>query len=62
MRHAKKAATIWIQNDFCARVKGASDDHPVTFTDPVTGQETTHGTAGGRSACLHHVASIGLAA
>ncbi|MEU5492214.1 hypothetical protein AB0G98_31365 [Streptomyces sp. NPDC020196] len=45
---------FWIQNDLCARVKVASDDHPVTFTDSVTGRETSHGTAGGRSACLHH--------
>ncbi|MGW5068541.1 hypothetical protein ACWEQJ_20885 [Streptomyces cyaneofuscatus] len=45
---------FWVQNDFCARVKGASDDHPVTFKDPATGEETTHGTADGRSACLHH--------
>ncbi|MFD3780195.1 hypothetical protein ACFWS1_30005, partial [Streptomyces sp. NPDC058612] len=24
---------FWIQDDFCARVKGASDDHPVTYQD-----------------------------
>ncbi|MFI8191986.1 hypothetical protein ACIF8T_24895 [Streptomyces sp. NPDC085946] len=35
-------------------MKGASDDHPVTYQDPVTGQETTHGTADGRKACLLH--------
>ncbi|MGW1520765.1 hypothetical protein [Streptomyces sp. NPDC002287] len=45
---------FWVQNDFCARVKGASDEHPVTFTDPVTKEESTHGTASGRAACLHH--------
>ncbi|MCL2733978.1 MAG: hypothetical protein FWE15_28700 [Actinomycetia bacterium] len=45
---------FWIQNDFCARVKGASDDHPVTLKDPVTGEETSHGTVDGRKACLHH--------
>ncbi|MDH2392981.1 hypothetical protein QCN29_30235 [Streptomyces sp. HNM0663] len=45
---------FWVQSDFCARVKGASDDHPVTYQDPVTGEETTHGTADGRSACLQH--------
>lgn len=28
---------FWFQNDFCARVKGASDEHPVTFKDPATG-------------------------
>ncbi len=54
MRHAQKAATIWVQNDFCARVKGASDDHPVTYEDPVTEKKTVHGTADGRKACLHH--------
>jgi hypothetical protein len=45
---------FWIQSDFCARVKGASDDHPVTYQDPVTEQESTHGTADGRKACLQH--------
>lgn len=54
MRHAKKAATIWVQNDFCARVKGASDECPVTYEDPHTKEKTTHGTADGRKACLHH--------
>lgn len=61
MRHAKKAATIWIQDDFCARVKGASDDHPVTYVDPATDEKTVHGTADGRKACLKHVASLGVA-
>lgn len=45
---------FWLQSDFCARVKGASDDHPVTYQDPVTGEKTTHGTASGRKACLRH--------
>ncbi|MFI6881139.1 hypothetical protein ACIBL6_47615 [Streptomyces sp. NPDC050400] len=45
---------FWIQSDFCARVKGASDDHPVTYQDPVTEEKTTHGTADGRKACLQH--------
>ncbi|WP_327732915.1 hypothetical protein OG749_02625 [Streptomyces nojiriensis] len=53
---------FWVQSDFCARVKGASDEHPVTFTDPVTEKKSTHGTADGRKACLHHVASIGVSA
>jgi hypothetical protein len=61
VRHAKKAATIWVQNDFCARVKGASDDAPVTYEDPVTEEKTTHGTADGRKACLHHCLSLGVA-
>ncbi|GAA3250276.1 hypothetical protein [Streptomyces lavendulae] len=49
---------FWVQSDFCARVKGASDEHPVTFTDTVTvtvtEEKSTHGTASGRAACLHH--------
>ncbi|WP_331741445.1 hypothetical protein OG760_37705 (plasmid) [Streptomyces sp. NBC_00963] len=49
MRHSKKAATIWIQSDFCAQVKGASsDDHPVTYKDLATKKTTTHGTVDGR--------------
>ncbi|MFF3085868.1 hypothetical protein ACFVRB_12540 [Streptomyces nojiriensis] len=35
-------------------MKGASDEHPVTFTDPVTEKKSTHGTADGRKVCLHH--------
>ncbi|MFE2245407.1 hypothetical protein [Streptomyces lavendulae] len=35
-------------------MKGASDEHPVTFTDTVTEEKSTHGTASGRAACLHH--------
>lgn len=61
MRHAKKAATIWIQTDYCARVKGASDDHQVTHEDPTTGEKTKHGTTDGRKACLHHCLSLGVA-
>jgi hypothetical protein len=43
-----------VQNDFCARVKGASDETPVTYEDPRTKEKTIHGTADGRRACLHH--------
>ncbi|MFE3151168.1 hypothetical protein ACFXJ6_31620 [Streptomyces sp. NPDC059218] len=53
-RAASAIGDFWVQDDFCARVKGASDDHPVTYQDPVTEKKTTHGTADGRSACLHH--------
>ncbi|CAM5727415.1 hypothetical protein SALBM217S_01926 [Streptomyces griseoloalbus] len=53
-RAASKIGDFWVQNDFCARVKGASDDHPVTYEDPATKETTTHGTADGRKACLHH--------
>ncbi|MFG3530132.1 hypothetical protein ACGF8B_25825 [Streptomyces sp. NPDC047917] len=35
-------------------MKGASDDHPITYEDPVTKKKTTHGTADGRNACLQH--------
>ncbi|MGK5628552.1 hypothetical protein [Streptomyces sp. URMC 123] len=35
-------------------MKGASDDHPVTYQDPDTKEKMTHGTADGRKACLHH--------
>ncbi|MGC2997132.1 hypothetical protein ACPF8X_01675 [Streptomyces sp. G35A] len=53
-RAASAIGDFWVQDDFCARVKGASDDHPVTYQDPVTEQESTHGTADGRKACLQH--------
>ncbi|WP_199552636.1 hypothetical protein [Streptomyces sp. N35] len=53
-RAASAVGDFWIQSDFCARVKGASDNSPVTYEDPATGEKTTHGTADGRKACLHH--------
>lgn len=53
-RAASAIGDFWVQSDFCARVKGASDDCPVTYEDPATRQKTTHGTADGRKACLHH--------
>ncbi|MFF9392003.1 hypothetical protein [Streptomyces griseoluteus] len=34
-------------------MKGASDDAPVTYEVPAT-KKTTHGSADGRKACLHH--------
>ncbi|WP_392749281.1 hypothetical protein [Streptomyces sp. LN590] len=58
-RAASAIGDFWVQNDFCARVKGASDDCPVTYEDPQTKEKTTHGTDDGRKACLHHVASVG---
>lgn len=54
-RAASKIGDFWVQNDFCARVKGASDDYPVTYQDPHTREKTVHGAADGRRACLHHV-------
>ncbi|MFE5550223.1 hypothetical protein ACFQ71_41765 [Streptomyces sp. NPDC056534] len=53
-RAASAVGDFWVQSDFCARVKGASDDHPVTYVDPATEEMTTHGTADGRKACLEH--------
>ncbi|MGW3521457.1 hypothetical protein [Streptomyces hydrogenans] len=53
-RAASAVGDFWVQSDFCARVKGASDDHPVTYQDPVTEKKTVHGTADGRKACLEH--------
>ncbi|WP_331719994.1 hypothetical protein [Streptomyces sp. NBC_00147] len=53
-RAASAAGDFWVQTDYCARVKGASDDHQVTYEDPATGEKTTHGTTDGRTACLHH--------
>ncbi|MFE9360328.1 hypothetical protein ACFYPB_40525 [Streptomyces olivaceoviridis] len=53
-RTGSKLGDFWIQSDFCARVKGASDEAPVTYEDPCTSEKTTHGTADGRKACLHH--------
>ncbi|WP_331758770.1 hypothetical protein [Streptomyces anulatus] len=53
-RAASGIGDFWAQPDFCARVKGASDDQPVIYEDPVTRKTTTHGTADGRKACLQH--------
>ncbi|MFE2512652.1 hypothetical protein ACFXC9_30155 [Streptomyces naganishii] len=53
-RAASAIGDFWVQNDYCARVKGASDDCPVSYEDPATHEKTTHGTADGRKACLHH--------
>ncbi|WP_329595884.1 hypothetical protein OG195_44765 (plasmid) [Streptomyces sp. NBC_01362] len=53
-RAASAIGDFWVQDDFCARVKSASDDHPVTYDHPATREKTTHGTVDGRKACLHH--------
>ncbi|MEU9413570.1 hypothetical protein AB0E08_48870 [Streptomyces sp. NPDC048281] len=53
-RAASAIGDFWVQTDFCARVKAASDDHPVTYVDPDTQEKTIHGSADGRQACLHH--------
>ncbi|MGW5851820.1 hypothetical protein ACWFQ8_28410 [Streptomyces sp. NPDC055254] len=63
MRHAKKAATNWVQNDHCARVKAATDAKPVLMpaADP-DAEPVAHGTRDGIKACAWHVSSVGLAA
>ncbi|TXL84514.1 hypothetical protein [Streptomyces sp. IB2014 016-6] len=53
-RAASAIGDFRVQNDFCARVKGASDEVPVTYEDPATKEKTVRGTADGRKACLHH--------
>ncbi|MFJ9855290.1 hypothetical protein [Streptomyces sp. NPDC101150] len=53
-RAASAIGDFWVQSDFCARVKGASDEVPVIYEDPQTKEKITHGTADGRRACLHH--------
>ncbi|MEU5431014.1 hypothetical protein AB0H73_36170 [Streptomyces olivoreticuli] len=53
-RAASAAGDFWVQSDFCARVKGATDAAPVTYEDSATKEKTTHGTSDGRKACLHH--------
>ncbi|WP_128977366.1 hypothetical protein [Streptomyces roseicoloratus] len=45
----------WIQNDYCARVKGATDDKPVYLTtDDPDDEPTVHGTTDGIKACAWH--------
>jgi hypothetical protein len=53
-RAASAVGDFWVQTDFCAQVKGASDDVPVIYEDPRTKTKMAHGTADGRRACLHH--------
>lgn len=53
-RAGSAAGDIWIQSDFCAKAKAATDEAPVTYKNEKTGVKTTHGTADGRRACIHH--------
>ncbi|MFJ4343159.1 hypothetical protein [Streptomyces sp. NPDC088915] len=53
-RAASAIGDFWVQSDYCARVKGASDKDRVTYEDPRTKKTTTHGTSDGRKACLEH--------
>lgn len=49
---------MWVQNDRCARIKGAHDDAPVVDKDEETGEVlATHTAHEGRRACAEHVAT-----
>jgi hypothetical protein len=54
IRAAAAVGDHWIQSDRDARIKGATDDSPVTLVDPETGTKTVHGTVDGRKACARH--------
>ncbi|MCY0961481.1 hypothetical protein [Streptomyces sp. H27-H5] len=54
---ARAAAALgdhWIQTDYCAQVKRATDAAPVRYEDEKTEATTEHGTADGRRACAWH--------
>ncbi|WP_236246862.1 hypothetical protein [Streptomyces sp. CC210A] len=51
----------FVQSDYCARVKGATDDKPVYLTtDDPDAEPTVHGTSDGIKACAWHCLSVGL--
>jgi hypothetical protein len=51
-RAASAVGDFWVQNDFCARVKGASDDAPVTDDDrPPRRRPPTAPPTAARRAC-----------
>ncbi|GAA2350583.1 hypothetical protein [Streptomyces violaceusniger] len=54
LRAAADVADHWVQSDYCAQAKGASDSAPVATTDEKTGEEKKNGTAEGRRACAWH--------
>ncbi|WP_329492596.1 hypothetical protein OG618_37600 (plasmid) [Kitasatospora sp. NBC_01246] len=54
LRAAADVADHWVQSDYCAQAKGATDDAPVTYADEKTAQTTTVGTEGGVRACVWH--------
>ncbi|MDT0347538.1 hypothetical protein [Streptomyces litchfieldiae] len=54
LRAAADVADHWVQSDYCAQVKGATDDATVTVVDEVTDAKTVHGTADGTRACVWH--------
>ncbi|MFF5809088.1 hypothetical protein [Streptomyces sp. NPDC012746] len=53
-RAAAAIGDHWIQSDYCAQVKRATDTAPVTYQDETAKAETKHGTAHGRRACAWH--------
>ncbi|MFI1890400.1 hypothetical protein [Streptomyces jumonjinensis] len=55
LRAAGDVADHWVQTDFCAQTKGATDKSPVTFVHEDTEEKTVSGTAEGRRACAWHV-------
>ncbi|MFF6835228.1 hypothetical protein ACFY84_25680 [Streptomyces sp. NPDC012438] len=44
----------FVQSDYCARVKGATDDKPVHFAATPYDKPTVHGTSDGIKACAWH--------
>ncbi|MEV7122141.1 hypothetical protein [Kitasatospora griseola] len=54
IRAAGDVADHWVQSDWCAQVKGATDRSPVTYTDERTDAKTVHGTTDGIKACAWH--------
>jgi hypothetical protein len=57
VRAAADVADHWVQSDYCAQVKGATDKAPVTYVNEKTQQPTVNGTREGRLACAWHVAT-----
>ncbi|MFD5898640.1 hypothetical protein [Streptomyces sp. NPDC060366] len=54
-RAASNIGDHWVQNDHCARVKGATDAKPVyTPTGNADEEPVAHGTADGIKACAWH--------
>ncbi|MFJ3637621.1 hypothetical protein [Streptomyces sp. NPDC090112] len=52
----------FVQSDYCARVKGATDDKPVHFSATPEDEPTVHGTSDGIKAYAWHCLSVGVAA
>jgi hypothetical protein len=55
LRAAADVADHWVQSDYCAQAKGATDAAPVTTVSEKTGEKTVNGTRQGRRACAWHV-------